>query len=132
MLKLLKVCLALAIFFSFVFFAFAEDEQQGQAVKLITAIEVKGNKAISTNTIISKMKSGIGSPYQENIISDDLKRLYLLGFFSDIKIDTEPYKDGIKIILTVAERPLIEKITFEGIKRITMRDEKLKESLKSK
>jgi outer membrane protein insertion porin family len=78
------------------------------------------------------MKTRIGSAYQENVISDDLKRLYLLGFFSDIKIDTEDYKDGLKIIITVAERPIIEKINFSGIRRITMKDEKLKELLKSK
>ena len=100
--------------------------------KSVTAIEVKGNKAISTNTIVSKMKTRIGSPYQENVISDDLKRLYLLGFFSDIKIDTQDYKDGIKVVIAVVERPIIEKITFSGIRRITMRDEKLKELLKSK
>src|SRR3989338_2225101 len=105
---------------------------ESQESKIVTAIEVKGNKNISTNTIVSKMKTRIGSPYQENVISDDLKRLYLLGYFSDIKIDSESYKDGIKIILTVAERPIIEKITFSGMIRITMKDEKLKGMLKSK
>lgn len=107
-------------------------EQPEAPSKLVTAIEIKGNKSISSNTIISKMKTRIGSPYQENIISDDLKRLYLLGFFSDIKIDTQSYKEGVKVIITVAERPIIEKITFSGIRRITMKEDKLKTSLKSK
>jgi len=101
-------------------------------IKIVTAIEIKGNKAISTNTIVSKMKTRIGSPYQDNISSDDLKRLYLLNFFSDIKIDTEDYKDGVKVIITVTERPIIEKISFSGINRITMKDEKLKLQLKSR
>ncbi len=100
--------------------------------KTVTAIEIKGNKNISTNIIVSKMKTRIGSPYLENVISDDLKRLYLLGFFSDIKIDTESYKDGVKVIVRVSERPIIEKITFSGIIHITMKDEKLKAQLKSK
>jgi outer membrane protein insertion porin family len=103
-----------------------------QEAKQVTALEIKGNKSISTNTIASKMKTRIGDPYQENVISDDLKRLYLLGFFSDIKIDTEPYKDGVKVIVQVQERPVIEKITFSGIRRITKKDEKLKGDLKSK
>lgn len=98
----------------------------------VTAIEVQGNKAISTNVIVSKMKTRIGSPYQETVISDDLKRLYLLGFFSDIKIDTEEYKDGLKVIVKVTERPIIEKINFAGIERITMKQEKLKQQLKSR
>jgi len=100
--------------------------------KLVTAIEIKGNKAISTNVVISKMKSKIGSPYQENIVSDDLKRLYLLGFFSDIKIDTEDYNDGVKIIVTVQERPIIDKIIFSGIVHLTVSDIKIKDALKSK
>ena len=102
------------------------------AQKIITAIEIKGNKAISSNVVISKMKSRTGSPYQENVVTDDLKRLYLLGYFNDIKIDTEDYNNGIKIIVTVSERPIIDKINFTGIQRITMKDEKLKEMLKSK
>jgi len=98
----------------------------------VVAIEIKGNKSISSNTIFSKMKTRVGSPYQENIVSDDLKRLYLLGYFSDIKIDTQDYKDGLKVVITVKERPIIETITFLGIKRLSAKDEKLKESLKSK
>ncbi len=77
------------------------------------------------------MKTRVGSPYQENIISDDLKRLYLLGFFSDIKIDTVDYKDGLKIIITVVERPIIEKVSFSGLRRLRTTSEKLKKDLKS-
>ena len=105
---------------------------QPQVVKNVTAIAVQGNKSISTNVVISKMKTRIGSAYQENIVSDDLKRLYLLGFFSDIKIDTQDYKDGLKVILTVVERPIIEHIGFSGIHLITIKDDKLKLQLKSR
>jgi len=108
--------------------AFAQEQSPGEAfaasyaaeqssAKIVTAIEIKGNKSISTNKIASMLKTRIGSPYQDNIISDDLKRLYLLGFFSDIKIDTEDYKDGLKITINVVERPIIEKIVFTGTKR---------------
>ena len=137
--------LAVSLILGSVSFSFAQQEEQKtesespapaaqapEEAKTVTAIEIKGNKAISTNTIISKMKTHMGSVYNENIISDDLKRLYLLGFFSDIKMDTVPYKDGLKVIFTVVERPVIEKISFSGIARLTMKDEKIKQSLKSK
>ncbi|MFA5410361.1 MAG: outer membrane protein assembly factor BamA [Candidatus Omnitrophota bacterium] len=139
-----RLPLFLAAFFLILGFSFAQEateqaapagqtsQQEAAPPKLITAIEVSGNKSISSNTVISKIKSRVGGPYQENIISDDLKRLYLLGFFSDIKIDTEGYKGGIKLLIKVSERPLIEKISFSGIRRLTMREEKLKEQLKSK
>lgn len=105
---------------------------QEKPAQIITAIEVRGNKSVSSNKIIANMKTREGIPYQDNVISDDLKRLYLLGFFSDIKIDTQTYKEGVKVIITVVERPIIEKINFSGIRRLTMKEEKIKESLKSK
>jgi outer membrane protein insertion porin family len=149
MIKMRKFILALCVtgfLFNSSAFVLADENPLGQAeqktatapeaapvvLKNVTAIEIVGNKAISSNVIVSKMKTRIGSAYQENIISDDLKRLYLLGFFSDIKIDTQDYKDGLKILVTVAERPIIEKISFSGFNQNTMKDEKIKQQLKSK
>ena len=131
---------------AFVSFARAEDAKEPASavavskeaatpaapLKNVTAIEIKGNSSISTNTVISKLRTRVGSAYQETVISEDLKRLYLLGFFSDIKIDTQDYKDGLKIVITVVERPIIDKIIFSGIFRLTQKDAKIKESLKSK
>ena len=144
--KFILVFLTVLFLFKGIPFIFAEDSPSNQSeqktvslsettpavLKNVTAIEITGNKAISTNVIVSKMKTRIGSAYRENIISDDLKRLYLLGFFSDIKIDTQDYKDGLKIMINVVERPIIEKINFSGINLITMKDEKLKQQLKSR
>ena len=114
---------------SFACAAFAQQkETPGSAV---TAIEVRGNKSVSENTIISKLKTRIGGIYQENVASDDLKRLYLTGYFSDVKIDTEPYKDGIKLVIMVKERPVIDKVSFSGSRR-SISDAKLKETIKSK
>ncbi|MDI6606637.1 MAG: POTRA domain-containing protein, partial [Candidatus Omnitrophota bacterium] len=98
----------------------------------VTAIEVKGNESISTNTVLSKMKTRIGSAYNENIVNDDLKRLYLLGYFSDIKIDRQSYMGGIKLVITVKERPIVDKINFFGIARLTIKDDKLREELTSR
>ncbi|MCM8779587.1 MAG: hypothetical protein NC914_00310, partial [Candidatus Omnitrophica bacterium] len=139
-----RIALVLFLFLAVTFFSFslAADEQesaqlpaisQDKSEKIVTAIEIKGNKSISPNTIISKIKTKVGSPYLNNVVSDDLKRLYLLGYFSDIKIDTEEYKDGLKVIITVEEKPVIEKITFEGMyKFYYLKPEKLKEQIKSK
>ena len=100
--------------------------------KTITAVEVKGNKSISSNIILSKIKVRQGNPYQENIINDDLKRLYLLGYFSDIKINTEDYNGGLKVIITVKERPLIERVNFIGVERSAEDRKKIKEVIKAK
>jgi outer membrane protein insertion porin family len=110
----------------------SRESASGSQDQTITGIEIKGNSSISTNTILSKLKSRVGTNYNDNVISDDMKRLYLLGYFSDIKIDTEKYNSGLKLVISVTERPIVEKISFTGTKRLGMSDEKLKETLKSK
>ncbi len=110
----------------------SSQPQEESLSKMVIAIEVKGNKSISSNNIISKLKTRPGSPYQDNIVSDDLKRLYILGYFSDVKINTEDYKDGIKVIITVEERPLIDKVNFSGAKLPPDEIKKIKDAIKSK
>jgi outer membrane protein insertion porin family len=107
-------------------------QSYSEDAKLVTAIEIEGNRSISSTTILSKMKTRKGLIYSENIINDDLKRLYLLGYFSDIDIQTEDYKEGLKIIISVVERPVIKKINFTGFRRLYLKEEKLRELVKSR
>jgi len=89
--------------------------------KSITAIEIKGNKTISNTTILSKIKTRVGLEYSQNIISDDLKRLYNTGYFSDVSVDRQDHKGGFKVIFFLTEKPLIETIEFKGARHIRKR-----------
>lgn len=97
--------------------------------KKVTAIEVKGNKSISTTVILSKIKTRVGADYSTNIISEDIKRLNELGYFSDIKIDTQDFEGGLKVFIIVLEKSLIEKIIFKGYFSRVIREENLKGKL---
>ncbi len=84
--------------------------------KLITAIEVKGNQAISLSTIMPKIKTRVGQEYLQNVISDDLKRLYNTEYFSDVRVDRQDYENGFKVIFLVDERPMVKSVTFSKLK----------------
>ncbi|MFH1338970.1 MAG: outer membrane protein assembly factor BamA [Candidatus Omnitrophota bacterium] len=128
--RLAVAIIALIVFSWLCFPLYAQQESKDS--KLVTAIEVKGNRSVSNIAILSKMKTRVGSPYSENMINDDLKRLYLLGYFSDINIVTQNYKEGIKVIINVAERPVVEKISFQDFRRLRLKEDKLKDSVKSR
>lgn len=102
------------------------------AKQAITAIEVKGNMFISSSVILSKIKTRVGADYSTNIVSDDIKRLNELGYFSDIKIDTQDFDGGLKVFIIVVEKNLIGKIAFEGYFSRVIREEKLRDTLKLK
>jgi outer membrane protein insertion porin family len=101
-----------------------------ETTKQVNLIDIKGNKTISTAVILAKIKSRVGQDYLQNVISDDIKRLYNTGYFSDVSIDREDYKDGFKLIFILTEKPIIEKITFSKTRFI--RERKLRLTIKSK
>lgn len=80
--------------------------------KVVKAIEVQGNKTISVATILAKIKTRAGQEYLQSVISDDLKRLYNTGYFSDVRVDRQEHEGGFKVIFYLQEKPVIDKITF--------------------
>lgn len=95
-------------------------QQQGlpweQKKTIVKAVDVKGNRTIGVATILSKIKTRVGQEYLQGVISDDLKRLYNTGYFSDVSVDREEYEGGFKVIFYVVEKSVIEKITFSRLK----------------
>ncbi len=86
------------------------------AVKVVKAIDIQGNKSIGVAQVLAKIKTRVGQDYQEVVVSDDLKRLYNTGFFSDVQIDHEDVDGGYKVIVRLQEKPIIEELTFSKIR----------------
>ena len=111
----------------FVIFVFLVALSQGGAFaqvtekKIVRAIRIEGNKMISVATILSRIKTRVGQSYLQTVISDDLKRLYNTGYFSDVRVDHEDFDDGFRVIIYIDEKPIIEEITFSKTKRIRSR-----------
>jgi outer membrane protein insertion porin family len=99
----------------------SDDPASQDSSKLIKSILVTGNKAISTETIMAKIKTRVGQPYYAQASRDDIKRLYEMGFFSDISLDLEDESGGLKVIFKVVERPIVQEIAFAGQKLLTRR-----------
>ncbi len=96
-------------------------------VKTITNIEVRGNKIVSTNTILSKIRSKPGLELKQAVINEDIKRLYGTGFFDDLRIDIEEQPNGYQLVVVVDEKPIIKQITLEG--NTVFKEDKLRKSL---
>lgn len=103
---------------------------QGATAKEIKVIRIKDNKAVSTASILSKIKTKTGDQFSQDILNDDLKRLYNLGFFTNISIDITDYENGVEVTFIVDEKPLLKKINFKGNEGIN--SNKLKQEMSSK
>ena len=88
---------------------------------IVKSIEVQGNKTISIATILSKIKTRVGQEYLQSVISDDLKRLYNTGYFSDVRVDRQDHEGGFKVIIYLDEKAIVEEITFSKTRFIQSR-----------
>ncbi len=78
------------------------------------AVEVQGTRSIANETCLAQMQTRPGLPYLESIVSEDIRRLYALGYFTDVRVQTETISGGIKVIVVVREKPAIGEILVEG------------------
>ena len=113
------LCAVMVIFFPS--FSTAAEEPK------VTMIEVQGNRRIETATVLAKIKTKEGDSFSPARIKEDIKTLYQLGHFEDVQIKTEGFENGLKVIFSVKEKPLIREISFEGNSELTT--ETLKEGL---
>ncbi|MCM8761015.1 MAG: hypothetical protein NC933_02615, partial [Candidatus Omnitrophica bacterium] len=57
--------------------------------KKIASVSVENNRAISSEIILSKIKTKAGDSFKQDVLNDDLKRLYATEYFANITIDVE-------------------------------------------
>ncbi len=81
-------------------------------------IELRGNRKISTDTITSKINSKEGSPFSKNAVQEDIRKLYGIGYFDDIRVEIEAFEGGVKLIYAVMEKPAIISLDFQGNKEL--------------
>ena len=89
----------------------------------IADIRVEGNQRIEEGTIKSYMVSQPGENFDTERLDRSLKALYATGLFSDVSIR----RDGATLVVRVSENPIINRIVFEGNKKLT--DENLRTAL---
>ncbi|MBI5675820.1 MAG: outer membrane protein assembly factor BamA [Nitrospirae bacterium] len=114
------------IFLFFISSLFSLEAASAEEQPLIKLIEIRGNKKIEGETISGKIKSKIGEPFSEEILQQDIKKLYSIGYFDDIRTEIEPFEGGLKLIFIFKEKPTIVSIDFQGNEEVKTDDLKEK------
>lgn len=89
----------------------------------VSAIQIKGNQRIEAETILSYIHIKVGMDADDTAINQALKDLYATGYFTDVKV----YESGRSLVIEVEENPIINRIAYEGNKKL--RDDQLKEEI---
>jgi len=80
----------------------------------VAAVEVRGTKILDPDVVLMRLSSRKGDTLDPKLVNREIKRIYDLGYFSDVSATAEQTSDGLKLVYTVQEKPRIEAITVEG------------------
>jgi outer membrane protein insertion porin family len=81
-------------------------------------LDVKGNRRIEADAILSQMQTREGDLISPVRLREDLKAIYRMGYFTDVKFDVSDTPDGRVLTVIVAEKPAIRDISITGNRKI--------------
>ncbi len=84
----------------------------------IVDVGVAGNQRIDSETILGQVLQIKGQTFSRGQVSEDVKRIYELGYFDDVQAEKMASGGGVKLIYHVKEKPPIHKIIISGNKKI--------------
>ena len=92
-----------------------------QAPPIVRSIDVQytGPATISRERILAQMRTKIGLPYSDTVAETDIRALYNTGQVQNVRIFGQPEGDGVKVIVAVQTRTMLNEIQIDGATRIS-------------
>ncbi len=88
----------------------------------VAEVVVRGNRRIEDSVIRARIKTRPGEPLSPATVRDDIKAIYQLGFFDDVRVEVTPGPAGPVVAFVVSERPQIAQVVIEGRKEVSEED----------
>ncbi|TVQ33937.1 MAG: outer membrane protein assembly factor BamA [Geminicoccaceae bacterium] len=85
-----------------------------QTAGTIADIRVEGNERIEPSFVEIQLTVGIGDPFDPAALDASLRSLFATGLFEDVRLE----RDGNVLVVVVRENPFINRIAFEGNRRL--------------
>ena len=93
----------------------------------IMAIRVEGNQRIESDAIERVIRTSQGDMLDPRQLAADLKAVFAMGYFDDIRIETIDEPGGKAVVFRVKEKPTVRKISITGNK--VFDDQEINETL---
>lgn len=93
----------------------------------ITDVVVRGNQRVEASAILSATSIKTGDLLDTDRTDADIRAIYKLGQFQDVHASSEPGSNGVILVYSVIEKPIVRDIRFEG--NDELKEDKLLEGL---
>ena len=91
--------------------------------RLISAIEIQGLQRVKEQFVLNNIRTTVGSPFNQTVVSDDVRRLNRLGRFKPIVSKVILQSDGtVHVVFVLTEQQIIVSVYVTGNKAASDRD----------
>lgn len=87
--------------------------------KVVTSVAVTGNSVIAEKVIMEVVKVKPGDVVVADKIKEDMQAIYELGYFFDIVSNFNEVPEGVQVIYTVMENPVLQEVVIKGNTKVT-------------
>lgn len=88
----------------------------------IKSIEIRGNRRVEKNTIRFYIATRVGDRFSISKLRKDIKKIYDLGFFRNVKVDVNPFEGGLRVTFIVEEKPAVSQVRVAGNNKVDLED----------
>lgn len=85
----------------------------------LSDVKVRGMKVLDPDVVLMRLSIRKGDSPDEKAINDEVRRVWDMGYFSDVQASIEP---GNVLVFTVVEKPRIDNILVEGSDKVDQED----------
>jgi outer membrane protein insertion porin family len=91
---------------------------QGPPIVRSIDVQYAGPVTVARERILAQMRTKVGRPYSEMVAEDDIRTIYASGHVENVRIFGQPYSDGVRVIVAIQTRTMLNEIQIDGATRI--------------
>ncbi len=96
--------------------------------QILCSPQVIGNRRIPKESVLARLFSHEGDPYDAQAIERGFNQLWNTGYFENIQIERDDTPKCIQLVIIVQEKPTIREIDYKGLNAVSLSD--VQEALK--
>ncbi|HEY3166042.1 MAG TPA: POTRA domain-containing protein, partial [Candidatus Binatia bacterium] len=89
---------------------------QAQEKVILKDIKIAGNLRVEDDGIRLHLKSRAGEVFDSGVVEQDVKAIFRMGFFDDVKAELSP--EGV-LTYAVKEKPYIREVKIQGASQVS-------------
>ncbi|MGI4829206.1 MAG: outer membrane protein assembly factor BamA, partial [Janthinobacterium lividum] len=90
--------------------------------QVLCPVVVIGNRRIPKESVLARLFSRAGDPYDPAIVERDFNSLWNTGYFDDVRIERVDEATCVQLEVYVRERPTIGEVNYKGLSSFSVSD----------